>query len=71
METVVLPDNGFGGPPAGKNHWHILNTTVRSGEDRKREGVRQRKDDEEGRIKAEILRSPPPFASEVRVKLPP
>lgn len=70
METVVLPDNGFGGLPAGMNHWQIVNTTARSmgeGEDRKggscegREGVarggREReKEDEEGmgRIKAEI-----------------
>lgn len=30
METVVLPDNGFGGLPAGMNHWQIVNTTARS-----------------------------------------
>lgn len=41
METVVLPDNGFGGPPAGMNHWHIVNTTARSGEDRKEGGVKE------------------------------
>lgn len=60
METVVLPDNGFGGPPAGMNHWHIVNTTVRSGENRERGSGRGRegeKEDEEGmgRIKTEIL----------------
>lgn len=39
METVVLPDNGFGGPPAGMHHWQILNTTVRSmGEREDRKG---------------------------------
>lgn len=30
VETVVLPDNGFGAPPAGMRHWQIVNTTVRS-----------------------------------------
>lgn len=28
-EAVVLPDNGFGAPPAGMHHWQILNTTER------------------------------------------
>lgn len=47
METVVLPDNGFGGLPAGMNHWQIVNTTARSmgeGEDRKggREGKKKK-----------------------------
>lgn len=47
METVVLPDNGFGAPPAGMCHWQILNTTVRSmgeREDKKEVGG----EDEEG-----------------------
>lgn len=39
METVVLPDNGFGGPPAGMHHWQILNTTERSMGGQKKEGV--------------------------------
>lgn len=25
MEVVALPDNGFYRPPAGMNHWQILN----------------------------------------------
>lgn len=61
METVVLPDNGFGGPPAGMCHWQILNTTVRSmgeQEDKKRRELEREgeKQDEEGmgRIKTEI-----------------
>lgn len=44
METVVLPDNGFGGPPAGMHHWQILNTTEGSmgeREDRKRGELRK------------------------------
>lgn len=38
METVVLPDNGFGGPPAGMHHWQIVNTTVRSMGEQDRKG---------------------------------
>lgn len=74
METVVLPDNGFGGLPAGMNHWQIVNTTARSmagGEDWKRRGRREggREEEEEKkknkpgnerrRIKAEIQLAPP------------
>lgn len=76
METVVLPDNGFGGLPAGMNHWQIVNTTARSmagGEDWKRRGGREEEENknkpgnERRRIKAEIQLAPPVFfAAEVR-----
>lgn len=62
METVVLPDNGFGGPPAGMHHWQILYTTEGSmaeREDRKGgsyDGEGEKEDEEGmGRIKTEIM----------------
>ena len=75
VETVVLPDNGFGGPPAGMNHWHIVNTTVRSmGEGRRekefRKGGRERRWWRDG---ADKERNPVvyPLCKRGRVKLPP
>lgn len=71
VETVVLPDNGFGGLPAGMNHWQIVNATARSmagGADWKRRrrregGERGRRKNKPGnerqRIKAEIQLAPP------------
>ena len=37
MEVVVLPDNGFCGPPAGINYWQILNATEGSMAETERE----------------------------------
>lgn len=49
VETVVLPDNGFGAPPAGMRHWQIVNTTVRSmGWQNGRTGKAVGREDEEG-----------------------
>lgn len=71
METVVLPDNGFGGLPAGMNHWQIVNTTARSmaggGEDWKRQGGREG-GGEEGRQEEEEEEKSKPGNERRRIK---
>lgn len=54
MEVVVLPDNGFCGPPAGINYWQILNATEGSMAETERE--KGKEGEREGGIERETWR---------------